>query len=256
MDAEQRGRAVQSTNAMTTTHYLIGHRLIDPSRMRACRIYLAARHPFLFLVLMAHPSAHSSTSTRNLHHLLMPFRLRQCLPCPVGHMGEILTNMRVPQVCIVGAGMAGLRCADLLLESGVQVSMFEARDRIGGRVSVSLLCKDRALTRRSVISRHFSDLKLICRFLMDLLTTLIDSSSGCNQIHGTDHDPFMKLAQETGTITYLPEDVHSIFLKDRKHLQGEEALKLWTAVEDLIREGVNFSRTSSANISEKTSLWN
>jgi monoamine oxidase len=164
--------------------------------------------------------------------------------------------MKVPRVCIVGAGMAGLRCADLLLESGLHVTMFEARDRIGGRVSLSLHSKDRALTRRSVINPHFSDLKLTCRLLMDLLTTLTYSRSGCNQIHGTDHNPFMKLAQETGTTTYLPEDVHSIFLKDGKHLQGEEALKLWTAVEDLISEGVNFSRTSSASISEKTSLWN
>ena len=63
------------------------------------------------------------------------------------------------------------------------------------------------------------------------------------------------MAKETGTSTYLPEDVHSIFLKDGKHLQGEEALSLWTAVEDLIAEGVAFSRANTANISEETSLW-
>lgn len=42
-------------------------------------------------------------------------------------------------VGIVGAGFAGLRCADVLLERGHKVTIFEARDRIGGRVSVPLL---------------------------------------------------------------------------------------------------------------------
>jgi len=40
-----------------------------------------------------------------------------------------------PHVCIVGAGFAGLRCADILLQHNIQVSIFEARNRIGGRVS-------------------------------------------------------------------------------------------------------------------------
>lgn len=39
-------------------------------------------------------------------------------------------------VAIVGAGFAGLRCADVLLERGHKVTIFEARDRVGGRVSV------------------------------------------------------------------------------------------------------------------------
>ena len=37
-------------------------------------------------------------------------------------------------VCVVGAGIAGLRCASVLLEKGVKVTILEARDRIGGRV--------------------------------------------------------------------------------------------------------------------------
>lgn len=40
-----------------------------------------------------------------------------------------------PHVCIIGAGIAGLRCADILLQHDVQVTIFEARNRIGGRVS-------------------------------------------------------------------------------------------------------------------------
>jgi len=37
-------------------------------------------------------------------------------------------------VCIVGAGISGLRCADVLLSHGFQVTILEARQRIGGRV--------------------------------------------------------------------------------------------------------------------------
>lgn len=38
-------------------------------------------------------------------------------------------------VCIIGGGLAGLRCAEILIEQGVRVTIIEARDRIGGRVS-------------------------------------------------------------------------------------------------------------------------
>lgn len=40
-------------------------------------------------------------------------------------------------VGIVGAGFAGLRCADVLLRRGVKVTIFEARNRVGGRVGQS-----------------------------------------------------------------------------------------------------------------------
>lgn len=41
---------------------------------------------------------------------------------------------RIPHVCIVGAGVAGLRCADILLQHGITVTILEGRNRIGGRV--------------------------------------------------------------------------------------------------------------------------
>lgn len=42
---------------------------------------------------------------------------------------------RKPHVCIVGAGVSGLRCADILLQAGLRVTVLEARNRVGGRVS-------------------------------------------------------------------------------------------------------------------------
>ena len=39
-----------------------------------------------------------------------------------------------PHVCIVGAGVSGLRCATVLLEHSYNVTIIEARNRIGGRV--------------------------------------------------------------------------------------------------------------------------
>ncbi len=41
------------------------------------------------------------------------------------------------EVCVVGAGLAGLRCADVLAQRGCKVTILEARDRIGGRVAQS-----------------------------------------------------------------------------------------------------------------------
>lgn len=41
---------------------------------------------------------------------------------------------KIPHVCVVGAGVAGLRCANILLQHGAKVTILEGRDRVGGRV--------------------------------------------------------------------------------------------------------------------------
>jgi monoamine oxidase len=62
-------------------------------------------------------------------------------------MGESWKNSlsRRLHVGIVGAGISGLRCADILLSHGFEVTILEARDRIGGRV-----CIDHGLNTKAV----------------------------------------------------------------------------------------------------------
>jgi alanine dehydrogenase len=50
---------------------------------------------------------------------------------------------KIPHVCIVGAGVAGLRCADVLLQHGAKVTILEGRDRVGGRVCSTMSLKTR-----------------------------------------------------------------------------------------------------------------
>jgi NADPH-dependent 2,4-dienoyl-CoA reductase/sulfur reductase-like enzyme len=52
-------------------------------------------------------------------------------------LSRIMLPGRIPHVCIVGAGVAGLRCADILLQHGIKVTIIEGRNRIGGRVRIS-----------------------------------------------------------------------------------------------------------------------
>lgn len=40
---------------------------------------------------------------------------------------------KIPSIGIVGAGVAGLRCAEVLIKHGAKVTIFEGRSRVGGR---------------------------------------------------------------------------------------------------------------------------
>lgn len=55
---------------------------------------------------------------------------------------QVTFKGRKPHICVVGAGVAGLRCADILLQHGVRVTILEGRYRIGGRVSGLILALD------------------------------------------------------------------------------------------------------------------
>ena len=47
--------------------------------------------------------------------------------------------MSKPTVHIIGSGISGLRCAEILLESGLDVKIYEKSERIGGRMKTDIV---------------------------------------------------------------------------------------------------------------------
>lgn len=72
---------------------------------------------------------------------------------------------KTPHVGIIGAGIAGLRCADILVQNGVRVTIIEARDRIGGRVRLPVISSpERYLTTSNrFVKVKSEDTLLTCR---------------------------------------------------------------------------------------------
>lgn len=63
---------------------------------------------------------------------------------------------KIPHVCVIGAGVAGLRCADVLLKQGVKVTILEGRNRVGGRVSIEEGLREfLAANEEAVMSKQF-----------------------------------------------------------------------------------------------------
>ncbi|KAL4897188.1 hypothetical protein BDV59DRAFT_169970 [Aspergillus ambiguus] len=110
-----------------------------------------------------------------------------------------------PKVAIIGAGFSGLRCADILIQNGAQVTVFEARDRVGGRV------------HQIKVADHLVDL-------------------GPNWIHGTGTNPIVAIAESTHTAIEDFEGDPVIYSTDGKLLPAETATKisefLWTTIEE------------------------
>ncbi|KAK3052404.1 hypothetical protein LTR09_006614 [Extremus antarcticus] len=132
--------------------------------------------------------------------------------------GEDTAQRRPPSIGIVGAGLAALRCADVLLQHGCKVTIFEARDRIGGRVAQS---------------EHLGH-------LVDL---------GPNWIHGTKNNPINDIAKKTGTTVCSWDDGEALFDQDGKLIDAEEASEyedlLW---DDLVAEAFKYSKAHQDSI--------
>ena len=127
------------------------------------------------------------------------------------------------KVCIVGAGLAGLRCAQVLIEAGVDVTVYEARDRIGGRV-----CQEKLSGR-----------------LVDM---------GPNWVHGTENNPIVRLAAETKTAIANLGEESVYFGCDGEPVDEEKVEKLDEIIWDIIGEAFAYSNKSCANISPELSL--
>ncbi|KAF2669872.1 FAD/NAD(P)-binding domain-containing protein [Microthyrium microscopicum] len=93
---------------------------------------------------------------------------------------------------IIGGGVAGLRCAEVLLTSEIRVTILEARDRLGGRLG------------QTTVDGHLVDL-------------------GPNWIHGTKDNPIYELVKETGTAACGFEDTPNLYGRDGIRLKKEES---------------------------------
>ncbi|ORY64978.1 flavin-containing amine oxidoreductase [Pseudomassariella vexata] len=130
-----------------------------------------------------------------------------------------------PHVAIVGAGLAGLRCADVLLQRGFIVTLLEARNRLGGRVHQE---------------------KLPCGHLIDV---------GPNWIHGTNDNPILDLAKQTDTVVGTWDDKADVFDQSGRLLDVPEAETHSTIMWNVVQDAFRHSNKNCATISPDESLW-
>lgn len=133
-------------------------------------------------------------------------------------------NGQIPHIGIIGAGLAGLRCADILLQHGFKVTILEGRDRIGGRVFQERLA-----------SGHTVDI-------------------GPNWIHGTEDNPMLDIAKTTNTATGSFKPSSYVFNSDGKLYPNEEGEAYSTMMWDIVQEAFKYSNKRSAEIDPEESL--
>ncbi|KAI0506302.1 flavin-containing amine oxidoreductase [Xylaria bambusicola] len=131
---------------------------------------------------------------------------------------------RPPRVGIVGAGLSGLRCADILIGHGFEVTMIEGRNRLGGRVH-----------QVSLTPGHLVD-------------------AGPNWIHGTNNNPIMELAQSTNTLTGSWTAKTSVVDETGKMLPPHEAEVYSNMMWEIIGAAFTHSNRNTSTISPDESL--
>ncbi|KKK15274.1 hypothetical protein ARAM_001925 [Aspergillus rambellii] len=130
---------------------------------------------------------------------------------------------RRPHVAIIGAGFAGLRCADILLQNGAQVTIFEARNRVGGRVF------------QTTVGGHAVDL-------------------GPNFIHGSGANPIVSLAQLTSTELLDVDGAPALYSGDGSLVDEKTAGKVAEFVWSTIGEAFKYSNSHKDTIPPEKSL--
>ncbi|KAI5793177.1 hypothetical protein EDC01DRAFT_88262 [Geopyxis carbonaria] len=138
--------------------------------------------------------------------------------------GPQAPNTDAPVVAVIGAGVAGLRASEVLLEKGYNVVLLEARDRIGGRV-----------------------------FTSDHLGKPVDL--GPNWIHGTTNNPIVPLSELSGSS--LHEFGHNCPVFDPKGqlLDQEEADELQHMLWEAVEEANEYSKEHQNSIPADQSLY-
>ncbi|KAL8686390.1 MAG: hypothetical protein Q9218_007138 [Villophora microphyllina] len=135
-----------------------------------------------------------------------------------------LPKGRNPRVCVVGAGIAGMRCAQVLGEKGIDVTILEARDRTGGRM------------HQTTLGEHLID-------------------HGPNWFHGIKGNPILDLARELGATTMsVPELAPSVYDQAGRLLSKGEGQQCSGLFWDIIEEAFQYSNKASASIPQEQSL--
>ncbi|KAK4188018.1 hypothetical protein QBC35DRAFT_515014 [Podospora australis] len=129
-----------------------------------------------------------------------------------------------PHIGIVGAGLAGLRCADILLRYGFRVTILEARDRIGGRIY-----------QEPLQDGHLVDL-------------------GANWIHGTKDNPILDLATETNTTVSHWDHESYVYDEDGTLLNLKDGERYSAIFWEIIEEAFKYSTEHEAEISPERTL--
>ncbi|KAH8811690.1 flavin-containing amine oxidoreductase [Xylogone sp. PMI_703] len=134
-----------------------------------------------------------------------------------------MASTNTPHIGIVGAGVTGLRCADVLLKCGFQVTIVEARDRIGGRMVQTTLPGG---------------------YRVDL---------GPNWIHGSEDNPISNLAEETDTLVHSWE-AKDLFFESGKHM-GQAGIDLSEEMWNIVLKAFKHSEENCATIDPSESLY-
>lgn len=130
-----------------------------------------------------------------------------------------------PHVAIVGAGLAGLRCADILIQHGLLVTIIEGRTRLGGRV-----------VQDKLPNGHTVDL-------------------GPNWIHGTDDNPILDLAKETETAVGNWDEQSHLFDEAGNLLSLQDSERYSGIMWGIIQDAFQHSNKNCASIDPSESLW-
>ncbi|RYP91101.1 hypothetical protein DL770_002757 [Monosporascus sp. CRB-9-2] len=126
-------------------------------------------------------------------------------------------------VCVIGAGVSGLHAAGLLAAAGFEVTILEARDRVGGRV-----------------------------YQNAGLGLPIDL--GASWIHGTEGNPLVALAEKAGTTTIACGAVYSICASDGNWLPRDLARDHYEEVWEILDLAVEKSRKEYASLPDDAKM--
>ncbi|EPE05631.1 amine oxidase [Ophiostoma piceae UAMH 11346] len=151
---------------------------------------------------------------------------------------------KMPHVGIVGAGIAGLRCANILLQRGFQVTVLEGRNRLGGRLHQARLSP---IPSSNHAGTQGTDLPLV--------------DMGPNWIHGTKDNPILDIVHATDTAT-SSHDVDeqgnhltgAVFDQDGHLLPLEEGEALSTVMWKIVEEAFVHSNSNCSTIDANESL--